>query len=189
MITQMVKEDSSSKLVEAIKACQAKVKAFIAKKVPLSEVDDIFQEIVCNLIKADALNGPIDMAASWLYKAARNEIIDRYRKKKETLLWDSEDTEPSTELMEISALLLYQPQTSEDQYLRQLFWEEFEKALSELPTDQRDVFVETELMGKSYKQLSEEKNVSVNTLLSRKHRAVLGLRKKLLELYEVIVYP
>jgi RNA polymerase sigma factor (sigma-70 family) len=184
----MVNDDSSGKLIEAIKSCQAKVKAFIAKKVPLSEVDDIFQEIVCNLIKADSLNGPIDMAAAWLYKAAKNEIIDRYRKKRETLFWDGEEGEPSMESMEISAILLNQPESSEDSYLRQLFWEELEKAIAELPHDQREIFVQTEFKGMSFKEISAETNVSVNTLLSRKHRAVVGLRKKLIELYEAIVY-
>lgn len=184
----MVSADNGNKLLEAIKSCQAKVKAFIAKKVPLSDVDDVFQEIVCNLIKADSLSGPIDMAAAWLYKAAKNEIIDRYRKKKETLSVDGEDSEPSAEIMEISTLLFRQPETSEEAYLKQLFWEEVERALAGLPPDQSEIFIKTEFMGQSFKEISAQTGVPVNTLLSRKHKAVLALRRQLLELYESIVY-
>jgi RNA polymerase sigma factor (sigma-70 family) len=188
MISEMVSVDNGNRLLEAIKACQNKVKAFIAKKVPISEVDDIFQEIVCNLIKADRINGPIDIAAAWLFKAAKNEIIDRYRKKRETLFWYAGEVEPTPEIMEISELMLKPPETSEDAYLRVLFWEELEKALAEMPPDQSYVFIQTELYGRSFKDLSAEIGLPVNTLLSRKHKAVLNLRDQLLELYQSIVY-
>ncbi|MDR1487255.1 MAG: sigma-70 family RNA polymerase sigma factor [Deltaproteobacteria bacterium] len=183
----MVSTKNSNKLLDAIISCQDSVKAFISKKVPFSELEDIFQEIVCNLIKADSLNGPVNMVSAWLFKAAKNEVIDRYRKKKETLFWDGGGEQISRELTEISEILQSQPETPEDSYLRQLFWEELDLALEQLPEDQMEVFIQTELLGKSFKDLSDETDVPVNTLLSRKHKAVLSLRKKLLELYELIV--
>jgi RNA polymerase sigma factor (sigma-70 family) len=91
------------------------------------------------------------------------------------------------ELGEIEQLLLTEPETAEDVYLRNLFWEELEKALAELPETLREVFVKTELMGLSFKRLSQETGVPVNTLLSRKHKAVQTLRIKLLDLYGMIV--
>ncbi len=57
--------------------------------------------------------------------------------------------------------------------------DELQRALAELPADQRDVFVAHELEGRSFKELSAESGVSVNTLLSRKRYAVLHLRKRL----------
>ncbi len=48
-----------------------------------------------------------------------------------------------------------------------------------MPAEQRDVFLAHELEGRSFKELSAESGVSVNTLLSRKRYAVLHLRKRL----------
>jgi RNA polymerase sigma factor (sigma-70 family) len=57
--------------------------------------------------------------------------------------------------------------------------DELERALGELPGEQREVFVAHELEGRSFKELSAESGISVNTLLSRKHYAVLHLRQRL----------
>ena len=61
--------------------------------------------------------------------------------------------------------------------------EELEHALDELPEEQREVFVAHELMGYSFKELSEESGVGLNTLLSRKHYAVKHLRERLRDIY------
>jgi RNA polymerase sigma factor (sigma-70 family) len=185
----MSSETRQNSLLKAIKDCQSRLKGFIAKRAPFSEVDDIFQEIVVNLFRADSLSGPIEAAASWLFRAARNEIIDRRRKSREELILDGVAEESWLESEEISEVMLAAPDSAEDQYLRSLFWERFHEALDGLPEAQREVFVQTELNGKSYNQLSEELQVPVNTLLSRKHKAVLSLRLSLAELYELIVGP
>jgi len=78
------------------------------------------------------------------------------------------------------------PQTPEDEYLKTLLWEELEEALAELPDAQREVFEKTELLGYSYNELAEESGSSVQTLLSRKHKAVLFLRTRLRNLYDEI---
>jgi DNA-directed RNA polymerase specialized sigma24 family protein len=46
------------------------------------------------------------------------------------------------------------------------------------------VFVAHELMGRSFKELAAETGVSLNTLLSRKHYAVLHLRERLQAIYD-----
>jgi RNA polymerase sigma factor (sigma-70 family) len=187
MMETMVITNNSERLLEVIKSCQSRIKAFIAKKVPFTEVDDIFQEIVYNLIKTEALSGPIDLVAAWLFKAARNEVIDRYRKKRETLFEDDNDGALSPELLEISDIISLEPESAEDAYLRGLFWDELEAALERLTPEQRDIFVKTELMGLSFKEVATETSLPINTLLSRKHKAVLALRKDLMELYDLIV--
>src|SRR5438309_1592190 len=63
-------------------------------------------------------------------------------------------------------------------YARNMMVDELAAAIDELPEEQRDVFVAHELDGRSFKDISAETGVSVNTLLSRKHYAVLHLRKR-----------
>jgi DNA-directed RNA polymerase specialized sigma24 family protein len=65
--------------------------------------------------------------------------------------------------------------------------DELERALDELPDDpygQREVFIAHELEGRSFKELSAESGVNVNTLLSRKRYAILHLRERLRNIYD-----
>ena len=77
--------------------------------------------------------------------------------------------------------------TPETEYLRSLVWLELEAALSELPSEQREVFELTEMEGLSTKEVSEATGVPVNTLLSRKHYAIKHLRNRLEGLYRDII--
>src|SRR6202012_492499 len=72
-------------------------------------------------------------------------------------------------------------------YARSVLIEALEEALDELPEEQREVFVAHEVLGRSFKELSEESGVSVSTLLSRKRYALLQLRERLQGIYEEFV--
>jgi RNA polymerase sigma factor (sigma-70 family) len=60
------------------------------------------------------------------------------------------------------------------------------EALDELPAEQREIFILNEMEEKSFREISEQTGVSINTLLSRKRYAILALRKKLEKLYKEI---
>jgi DNA-directed RNA polymerase specialized sigma24 family protein len=74
-------------------------------------------------------------------------------------------------------------------YARHLLLHELELAVGELPEEQRAVFVGHELEGRSFKEMSAETGVSVNTLLSRKRYAVLHLRERLQSIYDEFTKP
>jgi RNA polymerase sigma factor (sigma-70 family) len=81
--------------------------------------------------------------------------------------------------------LLPSPEAGPEAVLaRHLLLEEIESALAELPEEQRDVFVAHELEGRSFREMSAESGVSVNTLLSRKRYAVRHLRERLQDTYD-----
>ena len=69
-------------------------------------------------------------------------------------------------------------------YARSILLDELDAALDELPDEQRDVFVAHEVDGRSFRQLAAESGLSINTLLSRKHYAVVHLRRRLQAIYE-----
>ena len=77
--------------------------------------------------------------------------------------------------------------TPETDYLRSLVWTELDKALTELPEEQRLVFELTEMKGLSFKAISEQTGVPVNTLISRKRYAVLYLRERLQLIYDELI--
>jgi RNA polymerase sigma factor (sigma-70 family) len=69
-------------------------------------------------------------------------------------------------------------------YARNVLLEEFETAVDELPSEQREVFIAHEVEGRSFKELAAETGLSVNTLHLRKHYAVLQLRERLQAVYD-----
>lgn len=173
-----------SLLLSALSACRTKLRAFIRGRTAMSEdADDILQEVTYKLMQVEQ---PVENVAAWLFRAARNEMTDRARKKRELPLAElftgaDEEDFPEDELTET---LFGVPQTPEDDYLKTLLWEELEAALAELPETQREVFEKTELLDYSYNEMADEMGVSVQTLLSRKHKAVLYLRTRLRSVYD-----
>ncbi len=173
-----------SLLMSALNACRAKLKAFIRGRTTAhADADDILQEVTYKLMQVEQ---PVENVAAWLFRAARNELTDRARKKRELPLAElfSADEEGNFPEDELAETLFGVPQTPEDDYLKALLWEELEAALAELPETQRDVFEKTELLGYSYNELAEETGSSVQALLSRKHKAVLALRTRLRSVYD-----
>jgi RNA polymerase sigma factor (sigma-70 family) len=175
-----------ARLGPLIEGCLGRLKAFVAKRASPSEAEDVVQEAIANLVAADSLL-QVDQVSAWLFRAARNEIIDRGRKKKEAALpgWDELDPE----LLELSEAMCAPPEDPEAALLRALLWEEMAAAIDALPEPQREVFVLTELDGLPVKEISLRTGASQSALLTRKRRAVLSLRKRLRGVYRQIMAP
>lgn len=160
--------------------------AFIVRRIPSrEEAEDIVQEVFMRFVQTDALN-PVTQVAAWLFRAARNRIIDHRRKHRETLLPEPDDEKGI--VSEITALLADEENSPETELLRTMVWDELEKALDELPAEQRDIFWLTEIEGLSFRELAEDTGIPIATLLSRKHYAVKHLRNRLADIYEAILH-
>lgn len=187
LIKTTVKEKQH--ISEVIKSYGSRLEGFIRKRVrTIEDADDILQDVYYQLADADRLLKPIDQMAAWLFTVARNRITDLYRKKKTEsmpeIFTDNDDEGIFTELRN---LMFENGSTPEDDYLRSLVWIELEKALDELPEEQRQVFELTELKGLSFKEISKQTGVTVNTLISRKRYAVLVLRERLQLIYDELI--
>jgi len=176
-------------IADIIKNYGAVLQGFIRKRVNNSEdADDILQEVYYQLADADRLLKPIDQMAAWLFTVARNRITDLYRKKKTVSMPEIfTETDDSGIFSELRNLLFDDGSSPETEYLRSLVWTELEKALDELPEEQRLVFELTELKGLSFKEISEQTGVTVNTLISRKRYAILVLRERLQLIYDELI--
>lgn len=160
---------------------------FIRRRVSSqADAEDILQDVWYQLTTA-VDSEPIEQMSGWLFKVARNKIIDRYRKKQPDsldLLLETGETDNGPDL---AAILLDKGQDPETDNLRSLFWKTLDGALDELPEEQRAVFVWNELDGLSFKEIAERTGEKVNTLISRKRYAVLHLRERLQTLYQEII--
>jgi RNA polymerase sigma factor (sigma-70 family) len=157
---------------------------FIRSRVRVFEdAEDILQDVFYQFARVNELTKPVEQVSAWLYRAARNKIIDNSRKKKAAQFPVSYDEEEGYIFDEVADILYGTEITPETEYLRALFLEEIQTALDELPEEQRKIFELTEIAGVPVKEIAEKTGVPVNTLLSRKHYAVKRLRKRLAELY------
>jgi RNA polymerase sigma factor (sigma-70 family) len=189
--THPVKESrfEQDRQISAIVAGErARLRNFIRRRVPDPlDVEDILQEVFYELVQANRLLMPIDHVTGWLFRVARNRITDLFRKKKPEAFSDATLEDEHGELLRIEDLLPSPDDGPEALYIRNLLLDELELAIDELPDEpygQREVFIAHELEGRSFKELSEESGVNVNTLLSRKRYAVLYLRERLRTVYE-----
>jgi len=177
--------DREREISEIVAEERSRLRNFIRRRVPdPSDAEDIVQEVFYELVEANRLLIPIEHVTGWLFRVARNRIIDLFRKKKPETFSDAAVEGEGGELLQIEDLLPSPDAGPEALYFRSVLFDELELALDELPKEQRDVFVAHELEGRSFKEMAAETGVSVNTLLSRKRYAVLHLRERLQSIYD-----
>ncbi|MDR0320160.1 MAG: sigma-70 family RNA polymerase sigma factor [Treponema sp.] len=162
---------------------------FIRSRVrALEDAEDILQDVFYQYANVNSIISPIENTSAWLYKVARNRIIDQHKKKKDEPLPAQYDEDEDDYIVDEIADIIYGEETTpETEMFRALFLEEIQTALSELPKEQREVFEMTEFLDFSVKEVAEKTKTPVNTVLSRKHYAVRHLRNRLKELYNSLV--
>jgi RNA polymerase sigma factor (sigma-70 family) len=184
IVEMSIQQDES--ITKAVKSNRNRLREFIRQRVSDAEdAEDILQDVFEELTEAVRMMQPIEQVASWMFRVARNKIIDRYRKKKTESLEDQKFQTPQSEdeQLLLADLLMDSSSSAVNRFDKNLLWSAIEEALDELPPEQRDVFIMHELDGKSFNDMVKETGIPLNTLLSRKRYAVLHLREKLRGIY------
>ena len=179
--------EQDQRISEVVKREQSRLRNFIRRRVPdPRDAEDILQDVFYKLVEANRLLMPIEHVTGWLFRVARNRITDLFRKKKPESFSDTAVArdDDDDEVLLFEDLLPSPDAGPEALYARNVLLDELELAIDELPEEQREVFVAHELEGRSFKEMSAETGVSVNTLLSRKRYAVLHLRERLQSIYD-----
>lgn len=174
--------EQDKRITETVSRERGRLRSFIRRRVPdADEAEDILQEVFFEYVENYRLPEPIEQVGAWLFRVAKNRIIDRFRKKREVRLPEMEDDEGGHWLDEVLPSAQAGP---EAEYARKLLLRELLGALEELPQEQREVFIAHELDGRSFKELAAESGAAINTLLARKRYAVLHLRARLQTIYD-----
>jgi RNA polymerase sigma factor (sigma-70 family) len=177
--------EQDRQISEIVAEERSRLRNFIRRRVAdEADVEDIVQEVFFELVEANRLLMPIDQVTGWLFRVARNRITDLFRRKKPDRFGDARVEDEYGELLRIEDLLPSPDAGPEALYIRSVLLDQLELAIDELPEEQREVFIAHELEGRSFKELSGESGVNVNTLLSRKRYAVLHLRERLQSIYD-----
>lgn len=180
--------DQDERIVDVVSRDHSRLRNFIRRRVPdPRDAEDILQDVFSRLVEANRLLMPIDHVTGWLFRVARNRITDLFRKKRADRLggqpWSAAPSDPEDEPRLDD--LLPSPDAGPDAlYARNVLLDELERAVADLPDEQREVFVAHELEGRTFKAMAAATGVSVNTLLSRKRYAVRRLRERLQRVYD-----
>ncbi len=173
------------RISEVVQREQSRLRDFIRRRVPdPRDAEDILQDVFYELLEANRLLMPIEHVTGWLFRVARNRIIDLFRRREPASLGEAAVADENDELQRLEDLLPSPDAGPEAVHARNALLDELEQAIDDLPEEQREVFVGHELEGRSFKEMAAESGVSVNTLLSRKRYAVLRLRERLRSLHD-----
>jgi RNA polymerase sigma factor (sigma-70 family) len=177
--------EQDQRISAAVQKERARLRNFIRKRVAdEADAEDILQDVFYEFVQAYRLMKPIEQAGAWLFRVARNRIIDLYRKRRHDPLRDQANFEEGGDSLNLQDLLPSPDSGPETAFARSLLLAELDEALEELPEEQREVFIAHEFEGRGFRELSASSGVSVNTLLSRKHYAVLHLRHRLQAIHD-----
>jgi RNA polymerase sigma factor (sigma-70 family) len=180
-----VAAEENRRIADVIQREGRRLFQFIRKRVDdRGDAEDILQDVFFELTEAYRLMKPVEQVGAWLYRVARNRIIDRFRKKRPEAFSEVSSGASEEDTLRLEELLPSQDGGPEAAYARGVLLEELDAALEELPAEQRDVFIAHEIDGRRFKELAEETGLSINTLLSRKRYAVLHLRRRLQSIYQ-----
>jgi len=173
--------DKDSEISAVVVRERSRLGNFIRRRIGNpEEAEDILQDVFYEFVEEYRLPESIEQASAWLFRVARNRIVDRFRKKKEVPISETGDEEDYR-----LDLALPSPDAGpEAEYARAVLLDALRQALDELPEAQREVFVEHELEGRSFKEIAAQSGVAINTLLARKRYAVLHLREQLQAVYD-----
>lgn len=174
---------------KTVRKDRARLLNFIRKRIPADEdAEDVLQDVFCQLVICYDDIKSFDKITSWLFTVARNKITDLLRRKRRepaASLQYTEGADEDSHLM-LEDFIPSTAPTPDREYWRSVILGELESALDELPAEQQEAFMLNEIEEKSFKEISEETGVPVNTLISRKRRAVFYLRERLKNLFNEI---
>lgn len=182
---------SGADLDDIIRDNTPRLRSYVKSKVRNSEdAEDIVQDTLYQFLRTiRIMDNPIGQVTSWLYTVAHNLIINNGKKHREVAIAAKSDSEDDSFMAELSEIMAASDHESPEMLmLRNMVWEELDKAMAELPREQREAITRTEIQGLTTKEAAHRMGVPVNTLLSRKHYGVKFVRKRLRTLYEELVF-
>jgi RNA polymerase sigma factor (sigma-70 family) len=170
---------------EVMERTRPRLRSFIRRYVgDPGEAEDILQDIFFELLEAYRMMKPIEHVTAWLFRVARNRIVDLFRRRRSYSLNDQAGSTDEDSPLTLEDLLPSADDGPDAAYARRVMLDALEDALEELPAEQREIFLAHEVAGTTFKEYAAATGVSINTLLSRKRYAVQHLRRRLQLLYE-----
>lgn len=142
--------------------------------------EDIVQDVILSVLSRDDEMDPIEDLSSFIYRSIRNRVIDYMRKRRDTVPFDAMDDDNAH--LSLSNILHDPKYDAFDELKRKEIRERIFDAIGELNDDEKAVVIETEFNDITFRELSEEWEIPMGTLLTRKSRALNKIRESLADL-------
>jgi len=140
------------------------------------DAEDVVQDVLVGLFDRPDVIAPIRDLSAFVWRSLRNRVVDRYRRRQAVVSLDAPGGSDYGTLEEtVADSRAGAADAAEQRGVR----ERIDAAIARLGDDERDVFLATELEGRKFRELAAEWDVPIGTLLARKHRAVVRLRRAL----------
>lgn len=151
-----------------------KVFRFIISKVKNVDLaNDIFQEVfikVINKLREGRYNEE-GKFISWVMRISHNMVIDHFRKESKVKM-----IRPNDDYNIFNAISEESDSVESDVINKQVF-NEVKELVNYLSYEQREVVKMRYFSGMTFKEISEESGISINTALGRMRYALINLRK------------
>lgn len=182
LVSAYIKGDESA-LCELITRHKQRIYSFIFSKVYDRDVtEDIFQDTFIKVINTLKRGGYSEEGKflPWVMRIAHNLVIDHFRKSNRMPKFENNDD------FNIFSVLSDHSPNIETRMIKTQVENDVRRLIQELPEDQREVLVMRIYKEMSFKEISEQTGVSINTALGRMRYALINLRK-IVEKHNVIL--
>lgn len=171
----MILEDA----YELIKSEYQRMVGFVRSRLSDSQhrdAEDVVQDVLTSVVDKLNVAAPLEDLTAYLYRGLRNRIVDIFRRRKNTVSLDAPIEGSEETLKDLLTDLTHNP---EQQFSAKEAASELYRAMGKLHSDERAIVLAIEFDGATFAECSEEWGDSINTLLSRKARAMKKLKKLL----------
>ena len=170
-------------LCELITRHKQRIYSFIYSKVFDRDItEDIFQDTFIKVIKTLKKGGYNEEGKflPWVMRIAHNLVIDHFRKSNRMPKFENNDD------FNIFSVLSDQSPNIEKRIIKGQVEDDVRRLIQELPDDQKEVLIMRIYKEMSFKEISEQTGVSINTALGRMRYALINLRK-IIEKHNIIL--
>jgi len=173
LVSNYINGDEQS-LSVLIKRHKQKIYSFIYSKVFDRDItEDVFQDTFIKVIRTLKLGKYNEEGKflPWVMRIAHNLVIDHFRKNSRMPKFDNSNDFNIFSVLSDSSL------NAEKAIIKSQVEEDIKRLIEELPEDQKEVLVMRMYNDMSFKEISENTGVSINTALGRMRYALINLRK------------
>ncbi|MEZ4971153.1 MAG: sigma-70 family RNA polymerase sigma factor [Flavobacteriaceae bacterium] len=160
-----------------------RVSSFIYSKVLDRDVsEDIFQDTFIKVIKTLKKGNYSEEGKflPWVMRIAHNLVIDHFRRNKRMPMFEGNDD------FNIFSVIGDDKLNIEKQIIKDQIDSDLSLLIEELPDDQKEVLLMRIYRDMSFKEISENTGVSINTALGRMRYALINLRK-IIEKHNIVL--
>lgn len=160
-----------------------RITSFIYSKVMDRDVtEDIFQDTFIKVIKTLKKGSYSEEGKflPWVMRIAHNLIIDYFRKNKRMPKFEGSDD------FNIFSVIGDEKLNAEKQIIKDQIDTDLRLLIEELPEDQKEVLLMRIYRDMSFKEISENTGVSINTALGRMRYALINMRK-IIEKHNIVL--